>query len=310
MKWFKHLSGSHKDSIIFEAIEKFGGDGYLVFFGILEMMADEFDIHQPETVTISIKKLTNFFQISRKKLTKILDFFDKKSQEFNGNKSFFVEFNENHVKIICKRFAELADNHTAHELKKTSKSLQSHFETTSPQDIKIKKDKEDNTDKESLISSNEDIIPEGSGDAPSDGNKPERKIPTCPHKEIVNIYHETLPSLTTVKEWTDQRQELLRTRWKEKPERQTVEWWKSFFEFVSKSDFLMGRVNKFKADLEWLVHPKNFVRVIEGKYHDRNGANPLMSKSSEGIMGWAARERARMAQTMGTQKTQEAQHDD
>lgn len=143
-------------------------------------------------------------------------------------------------------------------------------------------------------------VPEGSGDVSGNGKKPDPKIPACPHQEIVALYHEILPSLTRVKEWTDQRQELLRTRWKEKPERQTVEWWKLFFGYVSESDFLMGRVENFRADLEWLVRPKNFVKVIEGKYH-RNGANPLVSKSTQGILGWAARERARIeANKQGT----------
>ena len=145
IKWFKHLSGSLKDSLIFEAIEKFGSDAYLVFFGTLEMMADEFNIYNPETVTISLKKMTKIFQLSRQKTVRILSFFDEKAKRFQReNKSFFAEVSQTHVTIICKRFAELADNHTLHELKKTSKSLQSNYKVTSSQDIK----KEDNTDKE------------------------------------------------------------------------------------------------------------------------------------------------------------------
>ena len=54
MKWFKHLSGSLNNSIIAESIELFGGDGYLVFFGILEMISDEFDIYNPGKLKIRI----------------------------------------------------------------------------------------------------------------------------------------------------------------------------------------------------------------------------------------------------------------
>lgn len=143
MKWFKHLSGSLKDSIIFEAIEKFGGDGYLVFFGTLEMMADEFDIYQPDRVTLSIKKMTNLLQLSRQKTLRILSFFDEKAKKFQKeNKSFFAEVSDTHVTIICSKFASLADNHTTNELAKTKKLLISDLEVTYPQDIK----KEDNTD--------------------------------------------------------------------------------------------------------------------------------------------------------------------
>jgi len=143
MKWFKHLAGSLKDSIIFEAVTKFQGDGYLVFFGTLELMADEFDIYHPDTVTIPIKKMTSFFQLSRQKTLKILAFFDEKAKMFQReNKSFFAEINNTHVTIICKRFAALADNHTTNELAKANKLLVSDKQVTSPQDIK----KEDNTD--------------------------------------------------------------------------------------------------------------------------------------------------------------------
>lgn len=294
MKWFKHLSGSLKDSIIFEAIEKFGGDGYLVFFGTLEMMADEFDIYQPDRVTLSLKKMTNLLQLSRQKTVRILRFFDEKAKKYSReNKSFFTEINETHVTIICNRFASLADNHTANELAKTKKLLRSNLEVTYPQDIK---DNTDNTEEDSLLPPNGGNVPGPFGDISGEGGNSDPKSPVCPHQEIVALYHEILPSLTRVKEWTDQRQGLLRTRWKEKPERQTVEWWRSFFEYVSKSDFLMGRAENFRADLEWLIRPKNFVKVIEGKYHGRNGMNPLMSKSSEGIIGWAARHKARIKQ--------------
>src|SRR5690606_7472588 len=86
---------------------------------------------------------------------------------------------------------------------------------------------------------------------------------TCPHQEIIALYHEILPTLPGVREWTEKRQGYLRKRWSEKPERQSLDWWRLFFEYVGKSDFLMGRKagrggEPFEADLEWLVRPTNF----------------------------------------------------
>jgi hypothetical protein len=89
---------------------------------------------------------------------------------------------------------------------------------------------------------------------------------SCPHDSIVDLYHEVLPNLPRIKEWTPSRQSLLRARWNENKERQSVEWWRKFFSDVSQSDFLMGKVNEFKADLEWLIRPKNFPKVLEGRY--------------------------------------------
>jgi hypothetical protein len=99
------------------------------------------------------------------------------------------------------------------------------------------------------------------------------KPATCPHQDIIAAYHELLPSLARVREWTQERQSFLRKRWSEKPERQTLDWWREFFAYVGQSDFLMGRretqTGTFECDLEWLVRPKNFIRVIEGRYENR-----------------------------------------
>lgn len=99
--------------------------------------------------------------------------------------------------------------------------------------------------------------------------------PDCPHAEIVALYHECLPSLRRVRDWTGDRQAFLRSRWREKPERQSLAWWRGFFEYVSGCPLLMGEVPgrdggaPFSADLEWLVRPTNFRKVIEGKYQRR-----------------------------------------
>lgn len=98
----------------------------------------------------------------------------------------------------------------------------------------------------------------------------------CPHQEIIAAYHEILPSLARVREWTPERQSFLRKRWTEKEDRQSLDWWRDFFLYVGKSDFLMGRretkTGAFECDLEWLVRPQNFVRVLEGRYENRGRA--------------------------------------
>lgn len=94
----------------------------------------------------------------------------------------------------------------------------------------------------------------------------------CPHGEIIDLYHGTCPSLPAVKDWTKHRQSLLRSRWNEDKERQSLEWWKSFFQKVAASDFLMGKAKAWQADLEWLIRPRNFLKVIEGKYENRESS--------------------------------------
>ncbi len=100
----------------------------------------------------------------------------------------------------------------------------------------------------------------------------------CPHQAIIEIYHRILPGLPRVREWTAARQTFLRNRWKEKPDRQTLDWWEGYFGYVAGCDFLCGRTEgrnghpPFQADLEWLVRPSNLVKVIEGKYENTGRA--------------------------------------
>jgi hypothetical protein len=109
------------------------------------------------------------------------------------------------------------------------------------------------------------------------GKEEEGDQEDCPHKDIVALYHATLPNLRAVRAWTPARQEMLRARWKEDAERQNLDWWKEFFQRVAGSDFLTGKSTgdrPFEADMEWLVRPQNFVKVIEGKYDNKKKADP------------------------------------
>jgi uncharacterized protein YdaU (DUF1376 family) len=118
---------------------------------------------------------------------------------------------------------------------------------------------------------------------PPDG-EPEAKdsLPTCDHKTIVELYHQHLPTLRRVEVWNDTRKGYLKQRWREvavdlaKTDTVTSEvmlnWWADFFQHIGKSKFLTGRIQHkdgraFAADLEWIIKPSNFAKIIEGKYH-------------------------------------------
>jgi hypothetical protein len=109
------------------------------------------------------------------------------------------------------------------------------------------------------------------------------KLPVCNHKAVIVLYHEVLPTLNAVEIWNDVRQGLLRSRWREVAEKlkadgndfseaAVLEWWRLFFVYIGKSKFLTGKVEgsrdkPFKADLEWIIRPTNFAKIIEKKYH-------------------------------------------
>lgn len=123
---------------------------------------------------------------------------------------------------------------------------------------------------------------------PPDGElepAPIKKLPECNHKAVIELYHENLPTMRRVEVWNETRAGYLRQRWREVATELAQEkgieaddvlnWWAEFFQSVAKSRFLTGRVNSkdgrsFVADLEWILKPSNFAKIVEGKYHGNN----------------------------------------
>ena len=112
--------------------------------------------------------------------------------------------------------------------------------------------------------------------------KKAKKLPGCDHKGILALYHETLPNLPAVEIWNDTRAGYLRQRWREVAldlskdgavtHADMLAWWRKFFEHIGSSKFLTGKKQQkdkpsFLADLEWVIKPMNFTKIIEGKYH-------------------------------------------
>lgn len=120
----------------------------------------------------------------------------------------------------------------------------------------------------------------------------EEAIPQCPHQAIIDLYHKTLPELPRVRVWNDDQQKALRTRWKDDQQRRNLEWWKLFFELIRGSPFLMGRENGFQADLEWLIRPKNFAKIMNGRYHrqDQGKYTQTGYKNLEVMKSWLKKE--------------------
>lgn len=111
------------------------------------------------------------------------------------------------------------------------------------------------------------------------------KLPSCNHQGVIDLYHQHLPTLRRVEVWNEARKGYLRQRWREVAEElsKTKEisasdilvWFADFFSHIGNSRFLTGKVNSkdgraFVADLEWILKPSNFAKIIEGKYHGTN----------------------------------------
>lgn len=129
-----------------------------------------------------------------------------------------------------------------------------------------------NQEQEQKQEQDKKIISSLQEDSVSKANTHNKTI-VCPHEKIIALYHEVLPMCPQVRIWHRSRRAYLQARWCEDVKHQNLDWWRHYFDYIKQSKFLTGGVpgrdqqQPFVADLEWLVRPTNFTKVIEGKYH-------------------------------------------
>jgi uncharacterized protein YdaU (DUF1376 family) len=97
--------------------------------------------------------------------------------------------------------------------------------------------------------------------------------PPAPVEQIVEMYNTMLPMLSAVTVVNDSRRRAISSRWREvvtadKLDREKgLEFFQWFFDMVSKSKFLTGKVKDWKADIDFLFNASKFPRIVEGTYH-------------------------------------------
>lgn len=110
--------------------------------------------------------------------------------------------------------------------------------------------------------------------------KPKNRYPDCPYEAIKDLYHQYCPELPRVQAFTTKRHSSIKARWefvarenKTRDAKELLAFFEEFFKNVAESNFLCGRLppskgrsKPFKADLDWLMNPQNFIKCIEGRY--------------------------------------------
>lgn len=108
------------------------------------------------------------------------------------------------------------------------------------------------------------------------------KLPTCPTQAVIDLYHEVLPELPTVRLLNDQRRKAIANFWRwvltskrrdGTPRAQTSDqaltWISGYFARAKQNDFLMGRIERnemhagWRCDLDFLLTEKGKKHVIE-----------------------------------------------
>jgi hypothetical protein len=146
IKWFKHISDSLDDPFIQDLMDEFGSDGYLVFFGTLEMLSREFDIKNPGIVTLPHNYIRRKLRLSWHKISTIYKFCEEEGR-------FFVTDNGRKITINCPKLKDLCDDWT-------KKLLRSNSEVTFSEPLieeEVEEEKEEDKKKEPYIETSDEV---------------------------------------------------------------------------------------------------------------------------------------------------------
>ena len=100
--------------------------------------------------------------------------------------------------------------------------------------------------------------------------KIKNEVPNVDFEEIITIFNQICIDLPKVTKCTTEREKAILKIL----EIYTLEDIGIVFNIIPKCDSLCGRTTmKWKADFDWVLDPKNFIRILENKYQNVNGNN-------------------------------------
>lgn len=155
MKYFKHISDSLDDPFIFSLLEKFGGNGYLIFFGIIEIYAREFKTYSGWKLDVTLSYLCRKFVLTRKNtVLRVLSY-------IRDSTKWQIEISNNLISINIPKFKELLDEYTLKKLSQYEKNVGTasgqHRDSIGTVSVTIDKDKDKDKYKENIKEKNAQI---------------------------------------------------------------------------------------------------------------------------------------------------------
>jgi phage replication O-like protein O len=105
--------------------------------------------------------------------------------------------------------------------------------------------------------------------------KPEQKNGNIPYDGIKELWNSIMEEteLSTIDGLSETRKKHLKARWNYSDKTKSLEWWETYFNFITESDFLMGRApvhtgkRAWKASFDWVINESNFLKIKEGNYN-------------------------------------------
>lgn len=267
VEYFPHFVHSGKTLYILES--SFGNDGYAFWFKLLELLGSTdyhvFDCGNPANWRFLLAK-THVNEETASEILKTLVELDAIDKELWQEKKIWCEnLVRNLADVYKRRQVEIPKkesfrnrNHSVPDISATETTGEDSFCVVSEAETTQSKVKES----KGKYSKNKT----------SSSRQKSDEATKIPYDEIVDLYHSICKSLPRIRALTEARKAQIRARWNENPD---FEFWREFFERVENSDFLTGKVDRhderkpFIADLQWITKQENQLKILEGKYDNR-----------------------------------------
>ena len=119
------------------------------------------------------------------------------------------------------------------------------------------------------------------------GNEtPPSKLPPCPFKKIMELYHQICVSYPRIEDIEGERKKAVAARWRKYGDISVFE---RVFRIAQASSFMKGENGRdWHADFDWMMRPSNIVKILEHKYDDKPTAQ---TGQPTGVLGILAKMR-------------------
>lgn len=258
MKWFKHDANAHTDAKLKRLKHKYGITGYGLYWYCVELIAGCID---KSNISFELEEDAELIALEWN-----LD--QLKVQEIM---LYMVElglFEHDSGRITCLKLARRLDD--TNSKNPQIKEILSKIEAKNQSESESLGETPNNSGQNRLDQTrlNKNNTSTADGDKPQQSSKK-----TIPYKRIVSLYHETLPQLARVSILSDKRKNAIKRIYNHHENNQKLDWWREYFDYVSQSEFLTNPPESksnpnWRADFEWITNFNNFVKIVEGRYHN------------------------------------------
>ncbi len=134
----------------------------------------------------------------------------------------------------------------------------------------------DITDEEREIEGEDIAVPQ------AETAPPPSRLPPCPFKKIMELYHQICVSYPRIEDIEGERKKAVAARWRKYGNLETFE---KVFRIAEASSFMKGENTRdWHANFDWMMRPSNIVKILEHRYDDKPTAQTGQPTGALGVL--------------------------